>query len=469
MWRLPRLTYSTAFKTSVVFALILSSSVALMGGFVFWSTVGFMDRQTNAVIETDIEALAEVYQRDGLRGLITTIEARVERDPVRSSIYLVADANSVPVVGNISAWPKAVADEAGWLEFVLTDRSTGEKTRARSRPFLLRGGINLLVGRDIRSLQETKRLIERALISGMGITIVGGISAGWLLSGRLRRRLRHIVITSRDVMRGNLSRRVPDFGKDDDLDEVARSLNAMLDEIQALLSGIEHVADNIAHDLRTPLARLRNRLASLRETVAADGRVATATDECIGEVDQLLATFAALLRIAKLEAAGSSRHLTTVALDEVLAAAIDLYAPLAEENGIALSVEAAPVTVHGERDLLLQAVCNVLDNAVKFSPPQGRIAISLRAADGLVKLSIEDHGDGIHALDRTRLFERFYRGKNAANTEGSGLGLSLVRAICLYHNAEIDLYDAAPGLRVAITFKASDQCATPPGPHTTGQ
>jgi signal transduction histidine kinase len=159
-----------------------------------------------------------------------------------------------------------------------------------------------------------------------------------------------------------------------------------------------------------------------------------------------------------------------VALDEVLAAAIDLYGPLAEANGIALATDAVPVTVHGERDLLLQAVCNLIDNAVKFSPPQGRIIIALGTTGGHVKLSIEDQGEGIDAIDRTRIFERFYRGRNAGRTDGCGLGLSLVRAICVHHNAEINLFDAAPGLRVEVRFNALNVPDTDGSAyHGTGQ
>ena len=204
MQKLRNLCYSTIFKVTVVFVLILISAVTFMGGFIFWSTVGFMDRQTNTVIETDIEGLAEVYQRGGLRGLISTIESRVERDPTRSSIYLVADARREPVVGNISAWPNVAPNESGWIEFGLTDRSTDQKTRARTRPFLLRGGVNLLVGRDIRNLQETKRLIERSLIWAMGIATIVGISAGLLFSRRVGQRLENISRTSREAMQGNL-------------------------------------------------------------------------------------------------------------------------------------------------------------------------------------------------------------------------------------------------------------------------
>ncbi|MFP6681202.1 MAG: HAMP domain-containing sensor histidine kinase [Gammaproteobacteria bacterium] len=444
--------YSTIFKVTVVFVLILIGAVTFMGGFVFWSTVGFMDRQTNTVIETDIEGLAEVYQRDGLRGLISTIESRVERDPTRSSIYLVADARREPVVGNISAWPNVAPNQSGWIEFSLTDRSTDQKTRARTRPFLLQGKVNLLVGRDIRNLQETKNLIERSLIWAMGIATIVGISAGLLFSRRVGQRLENISRTSREVMQGNLARRVPILGRGDDLDEVGQSFNAMLDEIQQLLSGIEHVTNNIAHDLRTPLSRLRNRLAQLCDTTAERGQSTASIEACIVEVDQLLAIFSALLRIAELEAAGPGRNLNIVDLEEVVRSAIELYEPLADDRKIVIHLESTRITVRGERELLLQAVCNLLDNAIKFSPDTGHIDIQLSGDKTSVVLSISDQGVGVDCEDTDRIFARFYRGVEARETDGSGLGLSMVSAICAHHGAVISMHQNAPGLRVEMEF-----------------
>lgn len=447
-----KLEQSTALKTGLIFALVLAITVGVLGGFVYWFTIGFMDRQTNTVIETDIEGLAETYQRGGLRGLIATIESRIDRDPTRSSIYLVADASRSPVVGNISAWPEGHPNADGWIEFGLTERTTGSHTRARVRPFLLRGQVNLLVGRDIRNLESTKSLIERALWWGMAFATVIGIGAGWLLSRRLRRRLDSIIRTSRDVMRGELSRRVPDFGSGDDLDEVARSLNAMLDEVQRLLHGIEHVTNNIAHDLRTPLARLRNELVDLRD---AEGNAAGpdgAIDRCVAEVDQLLATFAALLRIAKLEAAGNRQHRGNVDLVEIVTAAIDLYEPVAQQRGISIRSALSAATVPGERDLLLQAICNVLDNAIKYSPLNVDVDVEIWRVGDTFRLGISDRGPGIPPTERERVFERFYRGDEARQTDGSGLGLSLVEAVCRYHGAEVTLHDNDPGLKVEIAF-----------------
>tara|TARA_R110002096_G_scaffold34408_11_gene98264 strand:- start:2414 stop:3748 length:1335 start_codon:yes stop_codon:yes gene_type:complete len=439
---------------SFAFALVLSATVAAFGGFVFWSTVGFMERQTNTVIETDIEALSEVYQRDGLRGLIATIESRIDRDPARSSIYLVADAARNPVVGNISAWPDSMPNEEGWMEFSLTERAGGERTPAKARPFLLRGQVNLLVGRDIRSLQATKTLIEQALAWGTALAICVGVSAGLLLSRRLRRRLRSIIDTSRDVMRGDLSRRVPDSGSDDDLDEVALNLNAMLDEIERLLTGIEHVTNNVAHDLRTPLARLRNRLERLRDSrdEAEMSGLRAEIDACVTDVDHLLATFGALLRIAKLEAAGLQADVGCVDLEEIATAAVDLYEPLAEQRGLSIRTSLSTARVRGERELLLQAVCNLLDNAIKFSPAAGRIDVALAETPTDVSLDVCDQGPGIDVAEQTRIFERFYRGDRARQTAGSGLGLALVSAICSYHGASITLGDNNPGLCVRLRF-----------------
>ena len=451
MLRRTELGQSIAFKMSLAFALVLSATVAVFGGFVFWSTIGFMDRQTNTVIETDIEALSEVYQRDGLRGLIATIESRIERDPGRSSIYLVADAERNPVVGNISAWPQRMPNADGWIEFTLTERDGVSRTLAKGRPFLLRGQVNLLVGRDIRNLQDTKTLIEQALAWGTGLAICVGVSAGLLLSNRLRRRLSSIINTSRDVMRGDLSRRVPDLGSDDDLDEVARNLNAMLDETQRLLTGIEHVTNNVAHDLRTPLARLRSRLAHLRDDLA-EPDLRAEIDTCVTEVDQLLATFSALLRIAKLEAAGLNAEVAIVDLEEIATTAVELYEPLAEERGLSIRTSLSPACVRGERELLLQAVCNLLDNAIKFSPVAGSIEVALRATATDVRFEVADHGRGIDTGDQARVFERFYRGDSARQTPGSGLGLALVAAVCSYHGAAITLHDNNPGLCVRLGF-----------------
>ena len=452
MQRPRKFGYSTIFTMTIVFVVIFVGAVAFIGGFVFWSTVGFMDRQTNTVIETDIEGLAAVYQRSGLGGLIATIESRIERDPTRSSIYLVADDQRTPVVGNISAWPSVGPNESGWIEFGLTERTTGIKTRARSRQFLLLGGVNLLVGRDIRNSQSTKKLIERSLLSAMAIAIIVGISAGLLFSRRVGRRLQNISRTSREVMQGNLAERVPILGRGDDLDEVGQSFNAMLDEIQQLLSGIEHVTDNIAHDLRTPLSRLRNRLAQLRHAASENGESTASIEACVVEVDQLLATFSALLRIAKLEAAGHGKNFGIVDLEEVVHAAVELYEPLADERKIAVRVDATRIEMRGERELLMQAVCNLLDNAIKFSPAHGKIDIELKRDATGVTLTIADSGGGVEVSDRERIFDRFYRAERARDTEGAGLGLSMVNAICAHHGAIISMHDHNPGLRVQILF-----------------
>lgn len=454
MPRTNKLRRSTAFKMGAIFALVLCASVALMGSFVYWTTVGFMERETNTVIETDIEGLAEVYQRRGLGGLVATIEQRIDRDPVRSSIYLLADAKRTPVAGNISAWPDSAADADGWIEFGLTDRNTATHTRARARPFLLRGGFNLLVGRDIRNLREIKRLIEDALKLGMMFAIVLGSIAGWFLSRRLRKRLLGITETSREVMRGDLSKRVAALDRDDDLDEVAHSLNAMLSEVQSLMLGIEQLSNNIAHDLRTPLARVRNRLVQLRDRRDEPRDLNIEVDACVAELDQLLATFAALLRISRLEAVGSESVHEPFDLEQLCFDALELYEPLATQKNIDIEVQTSAMQVSGDRELILQALCNLVDNALKYSPQSSLIQLSLKQSANGPVLSIVDRGIGIASDEKGRVFERFYRGERARGSHGTGLGLSLVRAVCSAHGIVVELSDANPGLRVELTFAA---------------
>jgi signal transduction histidine kinase len=442
---------STIFRITGTFALILIGAVFCMGGFTYWSTVGFMERQTNTLIETDIEGLADVYRSDGLPGLVATIKARIERDPARSSIYLVADRHRTPVVGNISSWPHAAPNATGWIEFQLAERDSTIKTPARTRPFLLRGEVNILVGRDMGNLEALKWLFEHSLLWAMGTTVIVGSLTGMLFTRRVEQRLEMSSDTSRGVMQGNLARRVPILDSGDDLDKFARGFNAMLDEIQQLLSGIEHASDNIAHDLRTPLSRLRNRLAQLHYQ-DLNLQQKTLVDDYLSEVDQLLATFGALLRIAKLEATSPSKSVDTVDMKEIVLATVEFYEPLAHAGQVQLRNDLVPATVRGERDLLLQAVCNLIDNALKFSARGGTIEVRLTASEEAVSLRVSDSGIGLDSDDADRVFERFFRGRRARDTQGGGHGLSLVKAICTHHGAEILLADNEPGVTVKVNF-----------------
>jgi signal transduction histidine kinase len=252
-------------------------------------------------------------------------------------------------------------------------------------------------------------------------------------------------------MEGDLSRRIPLGGSGDDFDQLAASLNHMLARIEALMAGVRQVSDNIAHDLRTPLTRLRTKLEMLRSELGEDHPVGAAAEETIADAEEMLTTFNALLRIARIESGGRRAAFARVDLAPLMADVAELYEPVAAERGLRLHLDSAEAAwVIGDRDLLFQALGNLVDNAVKYTPEGGRVELSLRATDQALIIEVADNGPGIPQALRGEVFRRFYRADHSRSTPGSGLGLSLVQAVVQLHGATIDLLDNAPGLRVRL-------------------
>jgi signal transduction histidine kinase len=446
---------TTTFRLALLYMALFGGSVLLLLGFIYWSTVAFVSSQTDATIEAEVVGLAEQYREHGAGGVVAIIRERVERDPDSSSVYLLVAPNYQPLAGNLTAWPSEAAEEDGWLGFEFKDpRAGGRLFQARARPFLLKGGLRLLVGRDTRALKTTQQLIVRALLWGLAITFALALLGGIAMSRSMLRRIEEINQTSREIMAGDLSRRVPTTGSADDFDELAGNLNVMLDEIQRLMEGIRQISDNVAHDLRTPLTRLRNRLEQLRCEMSPDSPQMEHVERSISDADQLLSTFGALLRIARIEAGGHRSVSEAVDLAELVQDAAELYEPLAEEKAIALEtrVEGSP-SISGDRDLLFQALTNLLDNAVKYTPPDGRLSLAIRELEGRVEVSVSDTGPGIPADERGNVLQRFHRLERSRTTPGSGLGLSLVAAVAQMHRADLLLEDCSPGLRVSLRFE----------------
>jgi signal transduction histidine kinase len=268
------------------------------------------------------------------------------------------------------------------------------------------------------------------------------------------RRLEAINQTCRRIMSGDLSQRIPTRGADDEIDRLAASVNAMLDRIEQLMDGVRHVADGVAHDLRTPLTRLRASLEELKAQATPSGADRAAVDAALAEADSLLTTFAALLRIARIEAGSVTPAFAELQLDEVVRDACDLYRAVAEERGLSLTLFERPVRVQGDRDLLFQALANVLDNAVKYTPGDGRIDVRVQPEGRQARLVVSDTGRGVPEGERAKVTRRFYRLDRDRETAGSGLGLSLVHAIASMHHGTLELADNTPGLRVILTLPA---------------
>jgi len=450
---------SSTFRVALLYVVLLGGSVVILLGFIYWSTAGYMGRQTAATIEAEIRGLAEQYRRSGLSGLSSLISERVTRDPVGSSVYLLVDDNLGRIVGNLDRWPVGVPDVGdGWLHFRLRERGPDrtEEHAARARVFLLPGGLRLLVGRDVRDLEATRALILEALAWGLAITAGLALLGGWLMSAGVVRRLEAINQTSRDIMAGDLSRRIPLRGSGDDFDQLAASLNQMLDRIEILMAGVRQVSDNIAHDLRTPLTRVRTKLELLRAGLSGCQGAKTIADEAIADADEMLATFNALLRIARIESGGRRAAFARMDLAALMRDLLELYEPLASEKGIRMELHGGEVAwIRADRDLLFQALANLVDNAIKYTPPGGAIGMSVRSLADAVTVQVVDTGPGIPVDSRERVLDRFFRLDDSRSTPGSGLGLSLVKAVLDLHQASIEFADNRPGLIVTVTLGAS--------------
>ena len=446
-----RLLKSSTFRLALVYILLFSASAVLLLGFIYWSTAGYMARQTDATIEAEIAGLAERYGLTGLDGLVSSLNERLQRNPQGSFVYMLTNSSFQPIVGNLDRWPHIPAGEDGWLSFQLEQATLEEEAvhRARARTFVLRGGFHLLVGRDMHELTETRALIVRTLGWGLGITLLLGVIGGVMMSRSSARRIEAINQTSREIIQGDLSRRIPTEGSGDDFDQLTDNLNSMLDQIQTLMDGVRHVSDNIAHDLKTPLTRLRNRLETINVQPSPNR---ADIEEAIAEADSLLSTFNALLRIARIEAGQRTTGFELLSLSQLVRDVVELYEPLAHERRQSLNATIEEdLKISGDRDLLFQAVANVLDNAIKYTPENGRVEIALSRSEGRARVLIRDSGPGIPESERGRVFERFVRLESSRSAPGNGLGLSLVAAVVRLHRAEIRL-DGDSGLEVTLSF-----------------
>jgi signal transduction histidine kinase len=385
-----------------------------------------------------------------LRGLGEVIQERIERDTERRSYYLLTDRAGRRLVGNanVASWPGGRDEALGqWIDFVQTDSDTPVRGMV-----LAVGSFRLLVGRDIRELTAIRQLLRRASFYGITLTLVLALIGGVLLAVSAERRLAEINRTTRQIMAGDLSRRAPLRGSDDEHDELAQNINTMLDQIENLLEGMRHVGDSVAHDLRGPITRLRNRL----ETVAAAEQPSREDlADCVTQLDQVLATFNALLRIARVESGAYRSAFTTVDLKPIVHDVCELYQAAAEERQVTLEAKAPhAVEVFGDRELLAQVLTNLVDNAVKYTPAGGVVRIELERSGDLAQLRVADTGSGIPLEDRSRVLQRFTRLDRARSQPGNGLGLALVNAVTLQHHGRLVLDDNGPGLVVTVELPA---------------
>jgi hypothetical protein len=461
---LGKLFRTTTFKLTLVYLTVFALFAAALLAYFALNTRRLITEQITETVNAEITGLAEQYRIGGVRRLVVTLDARARRPG--SSLYLVTTFTGEALAGNVTALAPGILDKPGWTEtaYHRLDEPEAEAHvghEALVRVFELPGGFRLLVGRD---LEERERLYHIVIAAGrwsIAVVIVLGLVGGFFVTRRVLHRVDAMTETTRNIMAGNMSDRLPVAGTGDELDRLADNLNVMLDRIEALMVGMREVSDNIAHDLKTPLTRLRNRAEQALRLAKGETEYRAALDATIEESDGLIRTFNALLMIARAEAGHARDDMVDFDAAEIARDVAELYEPLAEEKGIALSVEADGATpVKGNRELVSQAVANLVDNAIKYGEPDATkvngakpeiVLRALREGDRIL-LTVADRGPGIAQEDRSRVVERFVRLEQSRSQPGLGLGLSLASAVARLHGGELTLEDNAPGLKSVIAL-----------------
>jgi len=461
---LGKLFRTTTFKLTLVYLTVFALFAAFLLGYFALNTRRLITEQITDTVNAEITGLSEQYRLGGIRRLVIVVDARARRPG--SSLYLVTTFAGESLAGNVTALPPGTLDNPGWTETGYrrldeSDAAEHSEHHALARVFQLPGGFRLLVGRD---LDERERLYNIVLSAGrwsIAIVIVLGLAGGLFVTRRVLRRVDAMTETSRTIMHGDLGGRLPVAGTGDELDRLAENLNVMLERIEALMRGLKEVSDNIAHDLKTPLTRLRNRAEQALRSAKNDGEYRAALEGTIDESDGLIRTFNALLMIARAESGQARDDMSEFDAAEIAHDIGELYEPLAEQKGIALKVEAdKPAPLKGNRELISQALANLVDNAIKYAGPCGeaangapaQIVVRAMSEGDRIFLTVADTGPGIPEADRGRVVERFVRLEQSRSQPGSGLGLSLASAVARLHGGELTLADNAPGLKSIIAL-----------------
>jgi signal transduction histidine kinase len=458
---LGKLLRTTAFQLTLVYLLIfILFAVSLLGYFAL-NTRRLITEQITRTVTAEVTRLREQYTEAGIRGLVLFIDLRSRRPG--SSLYLVTTPTGEALAGNVAALAPGALDHPGWIEtsYRRIEAPDDVEHRAMVQVVELPGGFRLLVGRDLEERERIYGIIANAGRWSFALVVVLGLAGGFFVSRRVLKRIDAMTDTAQTIMAGDLAGRLPIAGTGDELDRLAGNLNVMLERIEALMGGLKEVTDNIAHDLKTPLTRLRNRCEQALRTARGDGEYRAALEATIAESDELIRTFDALLMIARAESGQARDNMTEFDAAEIARDVGELYEPLAEQKGLALKVEASEgAPVRGNRELVSQALANLIDNAIKYAGPEAsklngapaEIVVKVGAEGERIVLTVADRGPGIADADRGRVVERFVRLEQSRSQPGSGLGLSLASAVARLHGGELKLEDNQPGLRSVIAL-----------------
>ncbi len=468
---LPAIMRTTAARLSALYFVLFALCAVLLVFYMTSLSENMLAAQTMETINEEVQGLDLAYRRGGLPVLVRVIEQR-SRQP-GANLYLIAEPSGRILTGNVESLEPGVIQSEGWSERPFSYQRFGEadaSRRAAGEPAAgetrhnaialvsrLPNRMIVLVGRDLGEPERFRNVVRRALMFALGMMGVGGLLIWFFVGRRALKRIDSLSEAGRRIMGGDLSGRLPITGAGDEFDRLSENLNAMLTRIAALNEGLRQVSANIAHDLKTPLTRLRNRAEAALAGEPGTAEYREALEATIVESDRLIKNFNAILMISRLEAGYSSEPLASMDLAEAVRDVVELYEPAADELGVVLQADASgPAMVNGNRELVGQALSNVIDNAIKYSAGEAEspcVRVALRKGDGEFRLIVEDNGRGIpEAGDRARATERFVRLEQSRSQPGSGLGLSLAKAVMTFHGGRLDLQPADPGLAVLMAF-----------------
>jgi signal transduction histidine kinase len=465
-----KLIRTTAFRLTLVYLFLFALFAASLLGYFAWNTRRLITEQITTTVNAETGELSDIFGRRGLRGLVFNIENRALRPG--ANLYLVTTPAGQAIAGNVGSLAPGVMATSGWSEtaYRRLDEQDSADHRALVRVTELTSGFRLLIGRDLEERRRLFGIVANAAQWSLLIVVVLGLGGGIFVARRVLRRIDAMTGTTQRIMAGDLSGRLPVGRSGDELDRLAENLNAMLERIEALMVGLKEVSDNIAHDLKTPLTRLRNRAEEALAKSGSEAEYRTALERTIEESDGLIRTFNALLMIARAESGQARGNMDDFDAADVARGIQELYEPLAEDDGMSLRVKTAPTHLYGNRELISQALANLVENAIKYgkpapsaqplsagaaSGPDGReIVIEARREGDQVLLSVTDQGPGIPEADRKHAVERFVRLEASRTQPGSGLGLSLASAVATLHGGELRLGDAHPGFAATLAIPA---------------
>jgi signal transduction histidine kinase len=464
-----KLIRTTAFRLTLVYLFLFALFSASLLGYFAWNTRRLITEQITTTVNAETGEISDIFSRRGLRVLVHTIENRALRPG--ANLYLVTTPAGQAIAGNVGSLAPGVMATSGWSETAyrrLDDQDAADHF-ALVKVTELSSGFRLLIGRDLEERRRLFGIVAKAAQWSVLIVVVLGLCGGIFVARRVLRRIDAMTGTTQRIMAGDLSGRLPVGRSGDELDRLAENLNAMLERIEALMTGLKEVSDNIAHDLKTPLTRLRNRAEEALAKAGTEAEYRSALERTIEESDGLIRTFNALLMIARAESGQARGNMDDFDAADVAEGIHELYEPLAEDGDLTLRVKTEPTPLHGNRELISQALANLVENAIKYGKPapaaqqlgagglesaRKDILIEARREGDRVLLSVIDHGPGIPAADRKHAVERFVRLEASRTQPGSGLGLSLASAVATLHGGDLRLDDAHPGLIATLAIPA---------------